>query len=350
MNDAADELLIRREGRLGHITLNRPRALNALTKTMIDGMAAALADFAADAAITAVLLNGAGERGLCAGGDIRAVHNAMVADDPGSAIEFFRAEYRLNAAIAEFPKPYIAVMDGIVMGGGVGVSAHGLWRLVTDRTRFAMPETSIGFIPDVGGTWLLGRAGLPGLRAILTSAELDAETCLSLGLADLMLPAYRLPELAEALAQAEDRAAVAATVAGIAGPPGVARRAAALPDWASYAYGRPTMEAIIKTLQSGPEAAQQEASVLAQKCPFSLKVSLRAVREAPALGSLRAALSQEFRLALFMINRPDFREGVRAAIIDKDRKPNWSPPTLAEVTDAAVEAAFAASDHGGLGW
>ncbi len=348
MDQPANDLLIGREGRLGRITLNRPRALNALNRAMIDGMTEALAEFAADDEISAVLLDGAGERGLCAGGDIRAVHDATRDGDLGSALAFFRAEYRLNAAIAEFPKPYVALMDGIVMGGGVGVSAHGLWRLVTDRTRLAMPETGIGFVPDVGGTWLLGRAGVAGLRAALCSTELNGEACLALGLADFLLPAMRLPEVAEVLAGCETRADVAAALAGLAGP--TARQPSALPDWAAYAYARPTMEAILTALKAGPEAAREEAALLARKCPFSLKVTLRAVRTAPGLGSLRAALAQEFRLVQCLITRPDFREGVRAAIIDKDRSPSWTPATLAEIPDALIDAAFAAGDQGGLGW
>jgi enoyl-CoA hydratase len=347
----SDDTLIRTEGHAGRITLNRPRALNALTHEMVRAVDAALAVWAEDDGVALVLVDGAGERGLCAGGDIRALYDAVGTGAVGAgtmdvARDFFRDEYRMNAHIAAFGKPYVAFMDGIVMGGGVGVSAHGSVRVVTERTRLAMPETGIGFLPDVGGTWLLGRAGNAGLHAAMTSDQLGAADAMACGMADVFVTSDRLGALAEGLVACTTREAVSACVDSFASAPPAGK----LPDAAWLAcYGQETIEAIAACLAARPEAAAQAAAAeLARKSPTSLKVTLRALREAPALGSLDAALEREFRLVLHALALPDFREGVRAAVVDKDRNPSWSPARLDQVTEEMVDAFFTAPDHGGL--
>ncbi|WP_052030051.1 enoyl-CoA hydratase/isomerase family protein [Streptomyces sp. PCS3-D2] len=332
------------EGRTGVVTLNRPGALNALTHTMVLRMAEALDAWADDDAVGQVLIRGAGERGLCAGGDIRAIHDDARAGTTASA-GFWRDEYRLNARIARYPKPYVALMDGIVMGGGVGVSSHGSVRVVTERSRVAMPETGIGFVPDVGGTWLLGRApGRLGTHLALTGAAVGAADALLCGLADHFVPAARLPELTAALATApagEVLPRYAATPA-----PGVL---AGQRSWIDRCYAAGTVEEIVQRLtDQGDPAAKEAAETILAKSPTALKVTLASVRRAAELGTLEQALAQEYRVSCNALASPDLVEGIRAQVVDKDRAPRWSPPTLAAVTEADVERFFAplAEDHG----
>ena len=350
MSGDAPDVLIRTEGSLGHITLNRPRALNALSHAMILQMAAALSVWATDPAVHAVLVDGAGDRGLCAGGDIRSLYDAALAGDLSVPKAFFRDEYRLNAQIATYPKPYVAFMDGIVMGGGIGISAHGSVRVVTERSRLAMPETGIGFVVDVGGTWLLGRVpGHLGLHAALTSAHLNAADALLCGLADRFVPAERLPALAAALASCDSPDVVRACIdaQSLPAPPGTL---ASAQDWIAVCYEADSMEAVVTALRAHKApAAGEAAKTIAGKSPTSLKVALRALRTAAALGGLGPSLEQEYRLVLHSVQTPDFREGVRAAVIDKDRNPAWSPAKLEDVGLAEVDAFFHAPDYGGLG-
>jgi enoyl-CoA hydratase len=350
MSAAPEDVIARIEGNLGHITLNRPRALNALTLDMVRSLDATLAAWATDPAVKLVLIDGAGDRGLCAGGDIRSLYDAALADDLTMPKAFFREEYRLNAHIAAYPKPYVAFMDGIVMGGGIGVSAHGSMRIVTERSRLAMPETGIGFVVDVGGTWLLARAPDQfGTHAALTSAQLGAADALLCGLADHHVLSTNLPALAAALAGCTTAADIRAAVAAHASVPAPGLLSLARP-WISTCYAHDTVEQIVAALAANPDpAAQKAAQDIAGKSPTSLKVTLRALRTAPALGSLQAALAQEYRLVLHSVQTPDFREGVRAAVVDKDRNPKWSPPSLADVTPASIDAFFNAPDYGGLG-
>ncbi len=344
------EVLVRTEGTLGRITLNRPRAINALTLDMVRTIDAALSAWENDAAVCAVLLDGEGERGLCAGGDIRALYDAALAGDLAVPQAFFGAEYRLNARIARYAKPYVAFMDGIVMGGGIGLSSHGAVRIVTERSRLAMPETGIGFMPDVGGTWLLGRApdGF-GIHAALTAGQMGAADAIACGLADLCVPSSVLAELAADLASCETAASMRACVEGhaCAPPPGIFAGAA---SWSAACYDSDSVEDIIAALaERDAPACRQASEEIGRKSPVSLKVTLRALREAPGLGSLEACLEREYRLVLAFMSSHDFREGVRAAVVDKDRAPAWSPATLEGVTPAMVESFFTAPDFGGLG-
>lgn len=344
IDDAPDDTaLFTIEGHTGVITLNRPRALNALTHPMVLRIAGTLAAWEREPAVTQVLLRGAGERGLCAGGDIRAIHDDAKAGGSAS-IGFWRDEYRLNARIAAYPKPYVALMDGIVMGGGVGLSAHGAVRVVTERSRVAMPETGIGFVPDVGGTHLLARApGRLGTHLALTGAAVGAADALLCGLADHFVPAGLLPELTADLAGAP-AAQVLPRYAGHMPPPG---ELAAHRAWIDHCYAADTVEEIVERLVAvGEPAAKESAETILAKSPTSLKVTLEAVRRARELGTLERVLEQEFRVSSHMLRAPDLVEGIRAQVVDKDRTPRWRPATLGEVDRAEVTRHFDAPAEG----
>ncbi|MEE1790282.1 enoyl-CoA hydratase/isomerase family protein [Streptomyces sp. BE308] len=340
MNDD-DPVLLHTEGHALFITLNRPRALNALNHVMVRLVDAALARAEHDDAVTSVVIDGAGERGLCAGGDIRTLHDDARAGGRAS-LEFWRDEYVLNARIARIRKPYVALMDGIVMGGGVGVSAHGSIRVVTERSRVAMPETGIGFVPDVGGTHLLAAApGELGTHLALTGRAVGAADALLCGLADHFVPSQCLPELAADLAVSATPDEVTRTVLRYASD-APAGELAAQRHWIDGCYAADTVEEIGERLRtSGVPAAEEAARTLLAKSPTALKVTLAAVRRAATLDSLEAVLDQEFRVSSRAFEQPDFVEGVRAQIIDKDRNPQWKPAVLAEVTDSDVARFFA---------
>lgn len=336
-----DPVLSHTEGRLRHLTLNRPRALNALNHAMVRLLADALDAAEADEAVTAVLLTGAGERGLCAGGDIRAVRDDALAGGTAS-LDFWRDEYRLNARIARFPKPYVALMDGIVMGGGVGVSAHASVRIVTERSRVAMPETGIGFVPDVGGTYLLAAApGELGTHLALTGDPVGAADALLCGLADHFVPAEGLTALVAALAACATPEEITATAQRHARPAPDGELAGHR-DWIDACYAADTVEEIVDRLAGhGDPAAKQAAETIRAKAPTSLKVTLEALRRARRLDGLEAVLDQEFRVSTAAFAGRDLIEGVRAQIVDKDRDPRWRPARLAEVTDEDVARHFA---------
>jgi enoyl-CoA hydratase len=312
---------------------------------MASAMLTQLAAWAGDDDVAAVLLTGAGGRGLCAGGDIVAIHRDIPAGGRATA-DFWRTEYELNALIHRYPKPYVAFMDGLVLGGGVGVSAHGSHRIVTERTRTGMPETTIGFAPDVGGTYLLARApGETGTHAALTSAHLDGADALYLGLADHFVPAESLPGLAKALEDEEPDDAVARFAQA---PP--ASSLAAERRWIDADYAHDSVEEILAALRESGGAAADAARTLVGKSPTALKVTLAALRRAARLDSLEEGLDQDFRVGVRMLASPDFPEGIRAQVIDKDRTPRWSPRTLEQVSASNVEDYFAPledGEHGG---
>ncbi|MFJ4906540.1 enoyl-CoA hydratase/isomerase family protein [Streptomyces sp. NPDC093249] len=345
MPSGTADIALRTEGRAGIITLNRPRAINALTHAMVLAVDTALTAWEHDPAVRTVVIEGAGERGLCAGGDIRAIHDAARAG--GSAAQaFWRDEYRLNARIARYPKPYVALMDGIVMGGGVGVSAHGSVRVVTERSRVAMPETGIGFVPDVGGTRLLGRApGELGTHLALTGTPVGAADALLTGLADHFVPAAGLPALVRDLAVLPAAEAVARHT-GTA-PPGVLAEQRA---WIDACYPADTVETVVeRLLDSGVPAAKEAATTLLAKSPTALKATLATLRRSRALATLEEVLDLEFRVSSAALATPDLVEGIRAQVVDKDRDPRWTPATLPEVTDADVARFFAPPPGGDLG-
>jgi enoyl-CoA hydratase len=340
-----DEVVVQRQGVLGHLILNRPRAINALNHTMVELMAEALAAWEHDDSVRTVLLSGAGERGLCAGGDIVAIYRSVV-DGRDDAQRFWAAEYALDAAISRYPKPYVALMDGLVLGGGIGVSAHGRIRVVTERTRIGMPEVSIGFFPDVGGSFLLARApGELGTHLALTGGNASGADAIVLGLADHFVPSERLPALVEALAT-RDAAEVVTDFA--VEPPSselLARRA-----WIDELYLGDDAHVIVERLAASSEpAAREAAATVLTKSPTSVAVTLAALRRVAALASLEAALDEDYRVATRFTHGTELVEGIRAQVIDKDRTPRWSPATLTEVSATAVGEYFASLGEAELG-
>ena len=341
---AEPDLIVRREGAAGVIRLNRPKAINAVTLPMFRDIDKALDAFEADAAVGLILLEGAGERGLCAGGDIRALYeDSKVRGDLGKIL--WREEYILNARIAKFPKPYVAFMDGIVMGGGVGLSAHGSHRVVTEKTKLAMPEVGLGFFPDVGGTFLLSHSpGEIGTYFGLTGQTMNGPDAIYARFADAVVPSGKLAALREALVNlraganaAEVKAAIDHFATGeTAGP--VAALQPQLDRW--FAHDR--MQDVVASLQrDGSELAQSTLKTLNEKSPRGMVVALKLLRLARALSSLEECLVREYRAALEVFASDDFREGVRAAVIDKDRNPRWSPPGIEDVTPEMVAPYFA---------
>jgi enoyl-CoA hydratase len=342
--DAEGDLIVRREGAAGIIRLNRPKAINAMTLEMSLGIDAALDRFEADHSVALVLLEGAGERGLCAGGDIRGLwESSKAGGDLGKV--FWRQEYIMNARIAKFPKPYVAFMDGLVMGGGVGLSAHGRHRVVTEKTKLAMPEVGLGFFPDVGGTWLLSRTpGELGTYFGLTGQTMNGPDAIHARFADAVVPSGKWPALREALTKVQPGASSVEVKSLIdsfatgetAGP--VAAMQARIDTW--LAHDR--MQDIVAALQAdGSELAQATLKTLGEKSPRGMVVTLKLLRLARTASSLEECLVREYRAALQVFASDDFREGVRAAVIDKDRNPKWSPPRIEDVTPEMVAPYFA---------
>ncbi|KUH92811.1 enoyl-CoA hydratase/isomerase family protein [Mycobacterium sp. IS-3022] len=336
-----EDVLVTVDRGVGLITLNRPKAINSLNHPMVTAMSRALAEWESDDAVTAVVVDGAGERGLCAGGDIVALYHSAKADG-SEARQFWYDEYLLNAQIGRFGKPYVALMDGIVMGGGVGVSAHGGVRVVTDTTKMAMPEVGIGFVPDVGGTLILSHApGLLGHHAALTGANFDGADAIAMGFADHFVPHDRLADFkAKLIADGID---AALTAYATEPPPSnlVAQR-----DWIDRCYANDTVADIVAALRghdAGP--AVDAADLIETRSPISVSVALEALRRAAKLDTLEDVLRQEYRTSCGSLRSHDFVEGIRAQVVDKDRNPKWSPASLAAVTTADVEAYFAPADR-----
>jgi enoyl-CoA hydratase len=337
--DTEGDLIVRREGSAGIIRLNRPKAFNAMTLEMSIGIDAALNQFESDPAIAVVVLEGAGERGLCAGGDIRGLYESSRAGgDLGKM--FWRQEYIMNARIAKYPKPYVAFMDGLVMGGGVGLSAHSAHRVVTERTKLAMPEVGLGFFPDVGGTWLLSHSpGEIGSYFGLTGQTMNGPDAIYARFADAVVPSSELPALRDVLTKI--RPGTASTEVGtlikgfstgeISGP--VAAMQAKIDGW----FAADRMDDIFASLQrDGSEVALATLTTLNEKSPRGMVVTLKLLRLGRSSSSLEECLVREYRAALEVFRSDDFREGVRAAVIDKDRNPRWSPPRIEDVTPAML--------------
>ncbi|OBK79480.1 enoyl-CoA hydratase/isomerase family protein [Mycobacterium sp. 1274761.0] len=332
-----EDVLVTVERGIGLISLNRPKAINSLTHPMVSAISRTLAEWRDDDAVRAVVLTGEGERGLCAGGDIVEVYNSARGDH-SVASSFWWDEYLMNAQIARYPKPYISLMDGIVMGGGVGVSAHGSHRIVTDTTKMAMPEVGIGFIPDVGGTYILSRApGLLGHHAALTGAPFAAGDAIAMGFADHYVPHDRLGKLKDTLVAHGVDAALSAYAAE---PP--ASELMTQRGWIDECYAGETVADIVAALRGhDAEAAHGAADLILTRSPISLSVALEAVRRAAELETLEDVLRQEYRTSCASLLSHDLVEGIRAQVIDKDRNPQWSPPDLAAVTQADIDAYFA---------
>ncbi len=339
VDQAMMDVIIEQCGALGRIRLNRPKALNSLTHGMTLAIASALEEFARNPTIAAVLLTGEGERGLCAGGDIRVLYEARAQGGHGGvAARFWRDEYRVNARIAHFPKPFIAILDGITMGGGVGLAAHAAHRVVTERSRIAMPEVTIGFLPDVGGTWLLSRApGELGTYLGMTGDSFGPQDALLTGFADVELPVQALSGLLDDLTQArpgitgdEIRRLLAGRATPSGSPPLQERR-----KCIDAVFAGDTVEGILAALAAeGSPFALETLTLIQTKSPTSVKLTLRLLRLARASSSLEECLEREFSAGVTLTTRDDFYEGVRAAIVDKDRKPRWSPAA----SDAEIES------------
>ncbi|MDP4022796.1 enoyl-CoA hydratase/isomerase family protein [Methylobacterium sp. NEAU 140] len=331
------EVIVAQDGTLGRIRLNRPKALNALTHGMVGEIDAALDRFSADKAVAAVLLTGEGERGLCAGGDLRGLYESV---GPAFAEDFWRDEYRLDARIANYEKPFVAVMDGITMGGGVGLSGHAAHRIVTERSRVAMPETGIGYLPDVGGTWLLPRApGEVGTYLGLTGAPVAAADAIFCDLADSFVPADALPELVAALsglAPDAGRDGVREAVAHFARDPGPAPLAA-YQETIDRCFAFDMVDEILSALDAeGSAFAADTKTTLLEKSPSSLVLTLCLLRLGRGAPNLEACLEREFHASLALLEEGDFREGIRAAVIDKDKAPRWNPARLDAVEPARI--------------
>ncbi len=344
LDDAAGDLIVRRESSAGILRLNRPKAINALTLDMTRDIVTALDQFESDPAISLVLLEGAGERGLCAGGDIRGLYDsAKSGGDLGPV--FWREEYILNARIPEYPKPYVAYMDGLVMGGGVGLSAHSAHRIVNEKTKISMPEVGLGFFPDVGGTWLLSRApGEIGTYYALTGQPMNGADAIYARAADDLIDSADWHALRDALTKAPapaDTESVRAligrfTKSNMSAP--IAQHRKIIDE----VFAHDAMEDIMSALErAGSEFAAATLKALSDKSPTSLKVALKLLRMARASKSLKECLNREYNAALEVFVSAEFLEGVRAAIIDKDRNPKWSPSRLSDVTPEIVNRYFA---------
>lgn len=343
--DAAPEppVLVRASGGLGRLTLNRPRAINALNLDMVRRLHETLDAWEHSSQVDAVLLDGAGERGLCAGGDVRGLAEQVTGGRVEDAALFFREEYALNARIAEYPKPIVAIADGITMGGGIGVAGHARIRIVTERSKLAMPETRIGFTPDVGGTWLLAHApGRVGEYLGLTGAVMDASDAIYAGFADHLVPHEHLHALRDALQTRADPSTPTELVLLFDETPAPSGLQAAR-AWIDDAFAADTVAGIIERLRARPEPeASATADLLGELSPTGLAVTLAAIRAARELPGLREALEQEYGLVMwFATTQPDLPEGIRAQVIDKDRSPRWQPATVADLPPELAASALA---------
>jgi enoyl-CoA hydratase len=332
--------MFREEGRAAFITLNRGQALNALTHDMIREMNRRYLRWAAAPRVYGVVLEATG-RAFCVGGDIRALIDDTSAD-PGKALVFFRDEYQHNWTLQRFTKPNVALIDGAVMGGGVGISIFGTHRVAGERFRFAMPETSIGFFPDIGGGWFMSRfPGESGTYLALTGKSVGREDGYYLGIASHCIAAAEFDEIRHAMIESDPIDPALDALHRDPGDSEIARRQGVI----DRIFAAETVGDILARLdgETGEHAAwaQETAATIRRNAPLGLKVTLRQLRVARGAPTLKDALVTDFRLASRLVAAPDFREGVRAALIDKDRSPRWRPASLAEVSDEMVASYFA---------
>lgn len=332
------EVIFEQRGAVGLITLNRPKALNALTHGMCLAMKAQLDSWKSDSNIHCVVIQGTGDRAFCAGGDIRALYESGKAGTP-YVLDFYRDEYILNATIKHYPKPYIALVRGIVMGGGVGVSVHGQYRIADEMAVFAMPETGIGLFPDVGGSYFLPRCpGEIGMYLALTGTRLKTADCLYVGIATHFVPAKSTEGLLAALASGASR--LEAELKSLAEPAGDN----ALASWRAdvdRSFSGDSVEEILDALdRDSSDWARETAKTIRSKSPTATKLAFRQIREGKTL-EFDDCMRMEFRMVNRVVAGHDFYEGVRATIIDKDQSPKWQPPSLEEVSDSDIDAYFA---------
>jgi len=336
-----EEIIARKVGQIGRITLNRPKALNALSMDMVTAMTDALLAWKDDDSVKAVVVDGEGEKGFCAGGDIRMLHDSGKAGGE-DAWRFWHDEYQLNTLIKRYPKPYVALIDGITMGGGVGISVHGSHRVAGDRTMLAMPETGIGFFPDVGGTFFLPRlAGEIGMWMGLTGARLKAADCVAAGIATHYTPSADLPALINAFEGADlsDDDALEILLEEHSGDPGDSDLAMTRGLIDAAFAGDDVAAMVARISKAGDAWSQKQAKIITTKSPTALKLTCAAIRNG-AEKPFEDVMRQELRLSTHCLDGVDFYEGVRAVIIDKDNAPQWSPATLEGVEDAVIQAYF----------
>ncbi|HEY5006878.1 MAG TPA: enoyl-CoA hydratase/isomerase family protein [Caulobacteraceae bacterium] len=341
------EVIVAIENGIGRLTLNRPAALHALNTAMCEIMIEALLGWRDDPAVEAVLIDHSGERGFCAGGDIRMLAESG-AGDGVAARRFFFVEYQLNTLLFDYPKPVVTIMDGVTMGGGVGLAMPSTDRVATERTNFAMPETGIGLFPDVGGGWHLPRLpGETGMWLALTGARLRGADCLALGIATHFVESGRISELKEALLnpahdprlRGDER--IKSVLAQFQADPGPAPIAAQRAD-IDRLFAHSSVEAIFAALAADPsDWARAQFETLKSKSPQTLKVAFRQLREGARVASFADEMAVEYRIGARVVQRHDFLEGVRAVIVDKDNAPRWDPATVEGVTSAMLDAIFA---------
>jgi enoyl-CoA hydratase len=339
---SSDRVLFRREGAVGRITLNRPRALNALTEEMCAAMLDHLRRWATDVSVHAVVIDAVPGKAFCAGGDIRAIYDAGKKGD-GSVMSFFRTEYRMNAAIRRFRKPYVALVDGFAFGGGCGVSIHGSHRVASENAVFAMPETVIGLFPDIGATFFLNRLpGWIGMYLALTGLRIGTADAIACGLATHHVASRDLAGLRARLIEGKPLGAVLAQLN--ASPPGPAEMMKHR-EAIDRAFAASSVEDILERLDNEEEWGRETVALLKTRSPTSLNVTFRQMREGAVLG-FESCLRMEYRIMARMMEGPDFYEGVRAALIDKDQKPRWMPDRLDKVTAGDIDRFFAPLEEG----
>ncbi|MFB0613839.1 enoyl-CoA hydratase/isomerase family protein [Aurantiacibacter poecillastricola] len=340
-----DQLNIHAHGQVGHLSLNRPKAIHALTLDMCEGLSAALLEWRGEAAIEAVILDHAEGRGFCAGGDVALLRNSAMEDGGAKGREFFHAEYRLNHLMFTYPKPIIAFMDGVTMGGGVGISQPAKFRVATENTKFAMPEGSIGLFPDVGaGHYLPRLPGQVGKFLALTGARLDGAECLWAGLATHYIANAKLAEVkARIVAEPGKIQAILDEFSSEAPEPRIAGNKGRI----DKLFAPETLEGIIANLeQDASDWAAKELAAVSSKCPMTSKVALHQFSENADCRDFAANMAMEYRIAARMIMRPDFAEGVRAVLVDKDNAPQWQPAEPEQISEGDVEAIFAPLPEG----
>jgi enoyl-CoA hydratase len=341
-----EDVLIRSEGAAGRITLNRPKALNSLNFPMTEAITAALIRWRDDSRIKHVVIDGAGGRAFCAGGDIRALYDALPSD-PEFPRGYWRAEYRLDAMIARYAKPYVALVDGFCLGGGVGLSAHGSHRIVTERAAVGMPETAIGFTPDVGGSRLLARApGHAGEYMAATAYRMTAADAIHAGFADMMIRLENIPAFIAALCEGRDAGEAARHFADTPGNSDLAARRAEI----DLIFGAETIQEAVRRLEAkGGPWAEETLKRISTHSPTALAAAHFSIRKARGFSTVEESLDHEYRYAYRCVGLHDFREGVRALLVDKDGKPAWRPAQLDEVRLSDVVALFAPLGQNELG-
>jgi len=331
-----NDVIFRRDGSLGRITLNRPKALNAITLEMCDAMLGQLTAWAADESVKGIVIDGAPGRAFAAGGDIRAIYDAGKKHD-GSVMEFFKTEYKLNTAIKEFSKPYVALIDGIAMGGGLGVSVHGRYRAVTENAIVAMPETAIGLFPDIGASHFLNLLrGQLGMYLALTGNRIGPADAVFSGLATHLIPTAKLSLVSARMREARDAASILSELAEDAGEAPLARDFEKI----NRVFAKNSVEAILDALDHEGEWGRTTAELLRTRSPTSLKLTFRQIREG-AKRDFRSCMRMEYRIVARAMEGHDFYEGVRAALIDKDQRPRWQPSRLEDVSDEDIARYFA---------